>query len=71
MFLSQGINIVENKRIEILISKYGDVFKKILSKDEINDIDKIISIKKFKKFLGDLQLRKPQLKRLVLVWEWV
>jgi len=47
MFLSQGIDIVENKRIEILISKYGDVFKKkILSKDEIIDIDKIISHKK-------------------------
>ena len=47
MFLSQGIDIVENKRIEILISKYGDVFKKkILSKDEIIDIDKIIYIKK-------------------------
>ena len=47
MFLSQGIYIVENKIIEILISKYGDVFKKkILSKDEIIDIDKIISHKK-------------------------
>ena len=47
MFLSQGIDIVENRRIEILISKYGDVFKKkILSKDEIIDIDKIISHKK-------------------------
>ena len=47
MFLSQGIDIVENKRIEILISKYGDVFKKkFLSKDEIIDIDKIISHKK-------------------------
>ena len=47
MFLSQGIDIVENKRIEILLSKYGDVFKKkILSKDEIIDIDKIISHKK-------------------------
>ena len=47
MFLSQGIDIVENKRIEILLSKYGDVFKKkILSKDEIIDVDKIISHKK-------------------------
>ena len=47
MFLSQGIDIVDNKRIEMLFTKYGDVFKKkILSKDEIIDIDKIISQKK-------------------------
>ena len=47
MFLSQGIDIVDNKRIEMLFIKYGDVFKKkILSKDEIIDIDKIISQKK-------------------------
>lgn len=47
MFLSQGIDIVDNKRIEMLFTKYGDVFKKkILSKDEIKDIDKIISQKK-------------------------
>ena len=47
MFLSQGIDIVDNKRIEMLFTKYGDVFKKkILSKDEILDIDKIISQKK-------------------------
>jgi len=47
MFFSQGIDIVDNKRIEMLFTKYGDVFKKkILSKDEIIDIDKIISQKK-------------------------
>ena len=47
MFLSQGIDIVDNRRIEMLFIKYGDVFKKkILSKDEIIDIDKIISQKK-------------------------
>lgn len=47
MFLSQGIDIVDNRRIEMLFTKYGDVFKKkILSKDEILDIDKIISQKK-------------------------
>ena len=47
MFLSQGIDIVDNRRIEMLFTKYGDVFKKkILSKDEIIDIDKIISQKK-------------------------
>ena len=47
MFFSQGIDIVDNKRIEMLFTKYGDVFKKkILSKDEIKDIDKIISQKK-------------------------
>ena len=47
MFLSQGIDIVDNKRIEMLFTKYGDVFKKkILSKDEIIDIDKIVSQKK-------------------------
>ena len=47
MFLSQGIDIVDNKRIEMLFTKYGDVFKKkILSKDEIKDIDKIILKKK-------------------------
>ena len=28
MFLSQGIDIVDNKRIEMLFTKYGDVFKK-------------------------------------------
>ena len=28
MFLSQGIDIVDNKRIEMLFIKYGDVFKK-------------------------------------------
>ena len=47
MFFSQGIDIVDNKRIEMLFTKYGDVFKKkILSKDEIIDIDKIVSQKK-------------------------
>ena len=52
MFLSQGIDIVENKRIEILISKYGDVLKKILSKDEIIDIDKMFhkKIQKISRF---------------------
>ena len=67
MFLSQGIDIVDNKRIEMLFTKYGDVFKKkILSKDEIIDIDKIISQKKkFKKFQVDMQLRKQRRKQLV------
>ena len=47
MFLSQGIDIVDNRRIEMLFTKYGNVFKKkILSKNEIIDIDKIISQKK-------------------------
>ena len=47
MFFSQGIDIVDNKRIEMLFTKYGNVFKKkILSKNEIIDIDKIISQKK-------------------------
>ena len=46
----------------MLFTKYGDVFKKkILSKDEIIDIDKIISQKKkFKKLQVDTQLRKQR-----------
>ena len=32
MFLSQGIDIVDNRRIEMLFTKYGDVFKKFYLK---------------------------------------
>ena len=65
MFLSQGIDIVENKRIEILISKYGDVFKKkILSKDEIIDIDKIISHKKIQKISGRFAAKEATVKAI-------
>ena len=66
MFLSQGIDIVENKRIEILISKYGDVFKKkILSKDEIIDIDKIIlNKKKIQKISGRFAAKEATVKAI-------
>ena len=44
MFFRQGIDIVENKRIEKLLEKYKDKFKKkILSNDEILDINEIKS----------------------------
>ncbi len=47
MFFRQGIDIVENKRIENLLEKYKDKFKKrILSKDEITDINEIKSHKR-------------------------
>ena len=47
MFFSQGIDIVENKRIENLLIKYDEKFKKkILSNDEILDINSIKSYKK-------------------------
>ena len=35
MFFRQGIDIVENKRIEKLLEKYEENLKKILSNDEI------------------------------------
>ena len=47
MFFRQGIDIVENKRIEKLLEKYNDKFKKkILSNDEILDINEIKSQKR-------------------------
>ena len=47
MFFRQGIDIVENKRIEKLLEKYKDKFKKkILSNDEILDINEIKSQKR-------------------------
>ena len=47
MFFSQGIDIIENKRIEKLLEKYKDKFKKkILSNDEILDINEIKSQKR-------------------------
>ena len=47
MYFSQGIDIVENKRIENLLIKYDEKFKKkILSNDEILDINSIKSYKK-------------------------
>ena len=47
MFFRQGIDIVENKRIEKLLEKYKDKFKKkILSNDEILHINKIRSQKR-------------------------
>ncbi len=47
MFFRQGIDIIENKRIEKLLEKYKDKFKKkILSNNEILDINKIKSQKR-------------------------
>lgn len=44
MFFRQGIDIVENKRIENLLVKYSEKFKKkILSNNEILDIEGIKS----------------------------
>ncbi len=44
MFFRQGIDIVENKRIENLLAKYSEKFKKkILSNNEILDIEGIKS----------------------------
>ena len=48
MLFRQGIDIVENKRIEKLLEKYNDKFKKkILSNDEILDINESSSISCF------------------------
>tara|TARA_X000000950_G_scaffold219911_1_gene264806 strand:+ start:5384 stop:5776 length:393 start_codon:yes stop_codon:yes gene_type:complete len=44
MTFKQGIDIVENKRIERIYAKYKNVFlSKILTENEINDLKKICS----------------------------
>lgn len=44
MIFKQGIDIVENKRIERIYLKYKNIFlKKILTQNEINDLKKISS----------------------------
>ena len=64
MFFSQGIDIVENKRIENLLIKYDEKFKKkILSNDEILDINSIKSYKKeYKKYQVGLQPKRLRVK---------
>lgn len=44
MTFNQGIDIVENKRIERIYAKYKNIFlRKILTENEINDLKKISS----------------------------
>ena len=44
MTFKQGIDIVENKRVERIYAKYKNVFlSKILTENEINDLKKISS----------------------------
>ena len=44
MIFKQGIDIVENKRVERIYLKYKNVFlRKILTQNEINDLKKISS----------------------------